>query len=495
MKINLNKKASLSKVQESTLVLGVFQAGEKAVMGPSLKPYASVLDSLVKDGVFFGKRDSTYFYRQTKGPHLLFFGLGKPDQVLGETYRRGGAYVYKNLAKEQQKTVALAVDSFFQKKSKNNKQDSLAFLEGLLLASYSFDLYKGKKPKKQKSMDVNCYTGKNSFDKETLSFATAKYECIAIARDLSNEPGNKLVPMELAKRVKKYAKEYGVTCKVLDTVALKKENMGGILGVGQGSVNPPCLISLEYKPTRPKKNMKKIAFVGKAITFDTGGISLKPGGAMDEMKHDMSGGANMLAATLLAAKLKCPNQINTYIASAENMPAGNAIVPSTILHTRSGKTIEVLNTDAEGRLVLADAIDYAQDKKPDALLDMATLTGAVLVALGEVASAIMGNNEDLMKKYKESAKNTGEKHWELPLYQEYADDMKGKVGDLRNIGTGRGAGSSKAGAFLQAFVKDKTKWIHIDCAGTAWNQPHLPYCSHGATGHGVRTLIDFAAHY
>jgi leucyl aminopeptidase len=212
---------------------------------------------------------------------------------------------------------------------------------------------------------------------------------------------------------------------------------------------------------------------------------------MDEMKHDMSGGANVFAAALLASKLSCPNPIRVVIAAAENMPDGNAIVPSTILHTRAGKTIEVLNTDAEGRLVLADALDFAQDSNPEILINMATLTGAVLVALGNVASGIMGNDEELVKEFLGIASFTEEKHWELPLYKEYAEDMKGKVGDLRNIGSNRDAGSSKGGVFLQAFIRPKVKWMHIDCAGTAWNQRHLAYTQHGATGHGVRTLAEF----
>ena len=367
--------------------------------------------------------------------------------------------------------------------------------EGFALANYNFDQYKSKRVKPSLTQ-VCFYTSSGLAQiKRQIAEATFAAEAVFVARDLSNEPGNVMFPMSLAKRVEKLAKQNGLKFRLLEKQALKKEKMGGLLGVGQGSSNPPCMIILEYKPKKMKKSAKKIALVGKAITFDTGGISLKPGGKMDEMKHDMSGGANMIAATILASKMKCPNQISTYIVAAENMPGGSAIVPSTILTSRSGLTMEVLNTDAEGRLVLADGLDYAQDSNPDVVIDMATLTGAVLVALGNVCSAIMGNDPKTLARFKVAADRTQEKHWELPLYAEYSKDMKGKVGDLRNIGSDRTAGSSKAGAFLQEFIREKVKWIHIDCAGTAWDQRHLPYCSHGATGHGVRTLARFSCDY
>lgn len=324
--------------------------------------------------------------------------------------------------------------------------------------------------------------------------ASAENRALKIARDLSNEPGSHLYPMELARRVQKMAKEYGVACKILDLPALKKEKMGGIIGVGQGSINPPCLIVLDYKPK--KKAKKTIALVGKAVTFDSGGISLKPGQGMEEMKHDMSGGADVIAATLLAAELKSPNRVVGIIPSAENMPDGNAIVPSTILNTRSGKTIEVQNTDAEGRLILADAIDYAQDFNPDALIDVATLTGAVILALSNIAAGIMGNDAGLVEKFKKAARETEERYVELPIFPEYEDDIKSKIADIKNIGGEKGAGSQKGGAFLKYFVRKGVKWMHVDIAGTAWSSGKTPYHPrHGASGHTVRTLTQLTMDY
>jgi leucyl aminopeptidase len=296
--------------------------------------------------------------------------------------------------------------------------------------------------------------------------------------------------MELARRAQKLAKEHGLSCKVLEMKDLKKEKMGALVGVGQGSANPPCLIVMEYKPKKPKKT---IALVGKAVTFDSGGISLKPGAGMEEMKHDMSGGADVIAATILAARMKSDNHIVCVVPSAENMPDGTAIIPSAVLTARSGKTIEVQNTDAEGRLILSDALDYAQDFEPDAIIDVATLTGAVVMALSHVAAGIMGNDEGLMNKFKAAAAETEERFVELPIFQEYVDDIKSKIADIKNIGGDKGAGSQKGGAFLQEFIRKGNKWVHVDIAGTAWSAGKVPYNpAFGATGQSVRTLAQFA---
>lgn len=495
------KSQSITKTKEAARVFGVFQsAADKPQVGPLLKPHDKLLAKLAADKIFSGAAGSKYFVRglEADSPSLLFVGLGEVGAATPEDLRGAGARAYAALNSEKIAEAAIAADSFLPGKPKGGFDSNdywLALAEGLALSNYGFDKYLTKK--REAALKTATFYSEKKAQRLSaiLERATATAECVFIARDLSNEPGNILVPEELARRIQKLAKEHGLGYKVLHLPELKKEKMGALIGVGQGSANPPCLIALDYKPKKAKKGAKRIALVGKAITFDSGGISLKPGAQMDEMKHDMSGGANLFAATLLAAKLGCPNPITTVIAAAENMPDGNAIVPSTILNTRSGKTIEVLNTDAEGRLVLADALDYAQDSDPEIVINMATLTGAVLVALGNVASGIMGNDQGLIEEFLEAAARTEEKHWELPLYKEYAEDMKGKVGDLKNIGSNRDAGSSKGGAFLMAFIRPKVKWMHIDCAGTAWNQRHLPYTQHGATGHGVRTVADFCMNH
>jgi leucyl aminopeptidase len=475
----------LDPTNDSTHIIGVYEGQEKHAL------YSDLLKSLAAADVFKGKKSSSYFVRNTNGnANVLLVGLGKEADATGETFRIAGAHIAKKLEGEKVKEAILEVDSFSMK-----APNITALAEGALLSTYNFDLYKSEKSKHVLARIDFTVESKKSLGvvEDALDVADAIAEVTFIARDLSNEPGSVLVPMELAKRAQKYAREFGLTCKILDKKALAREKMNGILGVGQGSVNPPCLIVMEYKPKKAVK--KKVAFVGKGVTFDSGGISIKPGANMEDMKHDMSGASTVLAATLLAARLKIQTHIICVIAAAENMPGSNAMIPSTILKARSGKTVEVQNTDAEGRLILMDALDYAQDYKPDAVIDAATLTGAVVMALSNVAAGIMGNDDKLMAKFKAAAAETEERFWELPLYQEYTDDIKSKIADIKNIGSsGSGAGSQKGGVFLKEFIRKDTKWIHVDIAGTAWNLKHLAYHpTYGASGHGIRTFVQLAS--
>jgi len=494
--MKISSQVSFAESEQSTHVIGAFQVDDKGNIRCTHDEFDDLLKKLSTDDVFKGRKGQAYFVRalDDASPNLLFIGLGKPEEATGETFRVAGAHISKRLEAEKVKIAGLDLASFQWKgmKDVDFRRLSTALAEGALLITYRFDHYKSEKTKP--SLDeIVFFSGDrkraSALDAAILE-ATATSDAIFIARDLSNEPSSTLVPMELASRAQKFAKEYGVNCKVLDVKAMEKEKMGGILGVGQGSVNPACCIVLEYKP---KSFKKTVAFVGKAVTFDTGGISIKPGQGMEEMKHDMSGGANVLAATLLAAKLKLPVHIVCVIPSAENMPDGNAICPSSILTARNGKTVEVQNTDAEGRLILMDALDYAQDYNPDAIVDVATLTGAVVMALGSVAAGIMGNDDRTMEKWKAAASVTEERYVELPIFQEYRDDMKSKIADLKNIGAEKGAGSQKAGAFLQEFIRKGNKWVHVDVAGTAWASGKLAYDpAHGGSGHTVRTLVQFA---
>lgn len=492
---------SIKNAKSKTLVVGVFQSpdGKKPLSACKAKIGEDILNSLAKAEVFTGEKGKVYFVRSyDKDPSIVFIGLGKTSETDTECLRVTAANLEKKLEAESINEAAICVDSLLHKDvTKKFAVEALlqSFAEGLLLTQYSFDKYK-EKPKTKKLKKVTFHTEKKSKKlNESLVTAEVLSDAVFIARDLSNEPSSTIYPQSLGKEAEKLAKKYGVKCRVMQKAELVKEKMGGILGVGQGSNNPPTFIIMEYKPKAMKKTAKKIAFVGKAVTFDTGGISLKPSPKMEEMKHDMSGGANAIAAILGAAKLGVKNHIFAYIPAAENMPGGKAICPSTILKSRSGKTIEVQNTDAEGRLILCDALDYAQEKKPDVIIDMATLTGAVVIALGNACSAIMGNNQTAVNRYLEIAEETGEKHWQLPLYKEYDDDMNSKIADVCNIGGDRGAGSQKAAVFLQRFIKEGQTWMHLDIAASAWNQRHLPYAPYGATGATVRTLIAFASKY
>jgi leucyl aminopeptidase len=494
--MKISAQLSFDESTERTQVIGVFQGDGKSGSICSRDEFEDILANLSTEDVFKGKKGQTYFVRalDDASPSLLFVGLGKFDEITGESFRISGANMAKKLEAEKVKAAALDFASFHHKslKSLNTEKAALSLSEGALFSAYSFDVYKSEKPKPALG-EIVIYAGDRkslAAVEKAIAQAEAENDAIRIARDLSNEPGSHLYPMELARRAQKMAKEYGLSCKVLDVKALEKEKMGALLGVGQGSSNPPCLIVMEYKPKKPKKI---VCLVGKAVTFDSGGISIKPGQGMEEMKHDMSGGADVIAATLLAARLKSDNHIVCIVPSAENMPDGKALIPSAVLTARSGKTIEVQNTDAEGRLILADALDYAHEFEPDVIVDVATLTGAVVMALSGVAAGIMGNDEGVMEKFKAAAALTEERYVELPIFQEYIDDIKSKIADIKNMGGEKGAGSQKGGAFLKEFIRKGNRWIHVDIAGTAWASGKVAYQpSHGASGHSVRTLTQFA---
>lgn len=492
MKINVH--LSFEEAAESTHAFGCFQE-EKGAPSCSHDEFDDLLKRLANEDVFKGRKGQTYFLRAVDdaSPNLVFVGLGKAADATGESFRVSGAALARRLEAEKVKAAALDLRSFQTKGMKVTAEKSVnALAQGALFADYAFDHYRSEKHKASLA-EISFYAGDRKLSataEKAVESAEYQRDAIHLARDLSNEPGSHLYPMELARRAQKLAKEYGLSCKVLEMKDLKKEKMGALVGVGQGSANPPCLIVMEYKPKKPKKT---VALVGKAVTFDSGGISLKPGAGMEEMKHDMSGGADVIAATILAARMKSDNHIVCVVPAAENMPDGTAIIPSAVLTARSGKTIEVQNTDAEGRLILSDALDYAQDFEPDAIIDVATLTGAVVMALSHVAAGIMGNDEGLMNKFKAAAAETEERFVELPIFQEYVDDIKSKIADIKNIGGDKGAGSQKGGAFLQEFIRKGNKWVHVDIAGTAWSAGKVPYNpAFGATGQSVRTLAQFA---
>lgn len=496
--MKIRSQLNFDDAAERTHVFGVF-SGDK---GPlcSHKEFADLLKKFADEDVFKGNKGQICFIRASDdvSPNFLFAGLGKAEEVNAEQLRIAGANIARRLDSEKIKDAALSLSSFHGKGMKKLPLEKIGYVlaQGALFSMYSFNHYKSEKAKAALS-EIVFYTDdkktQNALD-EALHVAQAENDALTIARDFSNEPGSVLHPMELAKRVQKLAKDYKLSCKILDMKTLEKEGMEGIVGVGKGSTNKPCLIALEYKPAKAKKT---VAFVGKAVTFDSGGVSLKPGAGMEDMKHDMSGGADVIAAICLAAKLKVPHRIVCIVPSAENMPDGGAMIPSTILKMRSGKTVEVQNTDAEGRLILADALDFAQDYKPDVIIDVATLTGAAVMALGNVAASIMSNDEATLDKFKAAAKETAERYVELPIFPEYVEDIKSKIADIKNIGSsGSGAGSQKGGAFLQEFIKNKTPWVHVDIAGTAWSAAGLAYHpKYGGTGHTVRTLVQFAMDY
>jgi leucyl aminopeptidase len=308
-----------------------------------------------------------------------------------------------------------------------------------------------------------------------------------MARDLSNSPGNEVNPSYLARQAREIADTTTLRCHVLDVDGIREHQMGCLLGVAQGSDQPPAFIILEHAPKGSQE--KPIVLIGKGLTFDSGGISIKPAANMEDMKMDMAGGAAVFGAMQALARLGYPHRVVGLVPSSENLPSGNAVKPGDILRAMSGKTVEVINTDAEGRLILADALAYAvQELKPACMIDLATLTGAVVVALGSLATGMMGTDQAMMDRLRAAGDYSAERVWELPLFEEYSKHIKSDFADIRNVSSGREAGSIIGGAFLKEFVGD-IPWVHLDIAGTAWTREPKPYIPKGATGVGIRLLV------
>jgi leucyl aminopeptidase len=366
-----------------------------------------------------------------------------------------------------------------------------ALIEGIRLGLYRFTVLKTiDQDNAWEVENVILYEIDAAAHREaSVAAKTVELICDAVyfARDLVSMPSNRMTPTDLAREARRIAQHgKSLACRVLDLEEMKKLGMNALLGVAQGSDQPPKFIILEYRGA--KKSEPPIVLVGKGITFDSGGISLKPAEKMDEMKTDMAGAAAVMAAVHAAANMKIPLNVVGLMPATENLPSGKAYKPGDVLTALSGKTIEVLNTDAEGRLILADALAYADRLKPTAILDIATLTGACIIALGEQTIGMMGTDEALKARVRKSADATGEKVWELPLWEEYHEQIKSDVADFKNTG-GRPAGTITAAAFLSKFAGDRP-WVHLDIAGPAWLTKDRPYIPKGASGVGVRLFID-----
>src|SRR5262249_17432286 len=312
-------------------------------------------------------------------------------------------------------------------------------------------------------------------------------EAVNMARDLSNSPGNEVNPSYLAKQAQEIAVQTGLRWHVLDAAGMREHGMGCLLGVAQGSDQPPAFIILEHAPKGAKG--QPVVLIGKGITFDSGGISIKPAANMEDMKMDMSGGAAVLGTMQALVQLGYPRRVVGLVPASEDLPKGNAVKPGDSWRAMSGKTVEVINTDAEGRLILADALAYAvQEFKPACMIDLATLTGAVVVALGSQATGMMGTDKAMMDRLRAAGEYSAERVWELPLFEEYSNQIKRDVADIKNVSNSRAAGSIIGGAFRKEFVGD-TPWVHLDIAGTAWTRENKPYIPKGATGVGIRLLV------
>jgi leucyl aminopeptidase len=431
---------------------------------------------------------------------IIVVGLGKSKDVKVEQIRQASGTGVKKAEKSRHNKIAIFLDEKNagkpgrSKAGKTGSPVAAALMEGAQLGLYHFDQYKSL-DKDDPPSRVNEITILVSSKAKVKAYQTgvdqAEKLCDAViaTRDLMHHPGNTATPTFIAKAAQTMARKHKISCKVLEKKDMEKLGMGSLLGVARGSHEPPKFIVMEYKGGKAKD--KPIVIVGKGVTFDTGGISLKPGGGMDEMKFDMSGGAVTIGTLQAVASLKLKVNVVGLVPLAENMPGGSATKPGDILTASNGKTIEVLNTDAEGRLILADALVYAQRYEPKVLIDLATLTGAVIMALGHQAAAAVGTDQKLIQKLIASGDATGERLWQLPLYEEFEKATKSDIADLKNIATaGVGAGTITGAAFLKPFTGG-FPWAHLDIAGTAWTSNEKPYVPKGGSGYGVRLLIDY----
>ena len=476
----------------TTVIVGLFEddqleEGTPPVLDASLRRY---LREILALGDFKGKKHQmVVLYPHGAAPpqRALLIGLGDRDLFSLETARRASGRAASQAFRLGTKALTTGVHGL-DLHGFSPEACAQATVEGILLGAYRYGRYKTT-PEEGAPLDrltvifnqrSRAGSVQNGVEAGRISAAGAN-----LARDLSNAPGNDLPPRKLASKAREMSKSYDLKCKILTRKNITKEKMGALLAVSAGSEEPPRFIILEYG--EPSDDYDTIVFVGKGITFDSGGISLKPGSGMEEMKHDMSGAAAVVGAMRAIGEMKPPLHVVGLIPSSENLPDGKALKPGDIITAYSGKTIEIINTDAEGRLVLADALGYADRYKPAAVIDLATLTGACVVALGHAASGMMGNNENLMTRVRSAGDTSGERVWPLPLWEEYHDEIKSHIADVKNTG-GRWGGALTAGAFLEKFVD--YPWVHLDIAGPAYSEKASDYCPQGATGVGARLLIQ-----
>ena len=469
------------------------EALAKQGAAPLDRALGGALSKLVQSKEFEGKANEVLLYHtQDKVPakRLVLVGLGKKNEVTLETIRQAMGSAAKRV--RQAKVGSFAVVLPTVKPGRMSWVEvAQAMVEGAILGSYQFTVYRSEAASGQDVAEMRILAQQKDQLRqvtEGVRRGVATAEATVFVRDLCNHPSNILTPTRVADEAKTVAKTDGITIKILEQKEMEQLGMGALLGVSRGSQEPPKFIILEYNGTK-KKDERPVVLVGKTITFDTGGISLKPAENMEHMKADMTGGAEVLASIRAAARLKLPLRLISILPVAENMPGGRAMKPGDIVTTLSGKTVEVQNTDAEGRLILADGLAYAMRYKPAALIDIATLTGACVVALGQFAIGMFGTDQALKEQVRKSGQKAGEKVWEMPLWEEYFEQLKSDVADMRNIG-GRGGGMITAALFLSKFVGD-CPWVHLDIASTDWSERERAYIPKGPTAIGTRLLVQY----
>jgi len=463
----LHYKENLKNVKLDVIAKGIFEDDKKHWTITSGQMKGKVGDLAFS----FSKKEKT-----------LFFGLGKKNEATAENFRRAAGSVVNFIIDKKYSSLAIECPT-----GGMEAYNCQAFTEGLILSSYRFlDYFSDERA----NYHLKNITMVGTCNKNASNKGATIANAVCDSRDLANHPGNVTTPTRLANFAKEVGKKGNMRVTVFNRDKFTKMGMGSFAGVAQGTNEPPKFIIMEY--FGGSKKDKPVLLVGKGLTFDTGGISLKPGLRMDEMKFDMCGSAVVFGAMNAIATLKPKINVVAIVPSTHNMLGGSAVKPGDILTAYNGKTIEVLNTDAEGRLILADALAYASKHyDPEYMLDFATLTGAIVITLGGIATGIMGNNEVLIENIKVSSENTGEHVWQLPLWDEYCDQVKSKVADVKNLGSPGQAGSIAGAAFLKAFVREDIPWVHFDIAGTASHVENRSYAQKdGASGQVIRLVLD-----
>ncbi|MCX7878473.1 MAG: leucyl aminopeptidase [Ignavibacteria bacterium] len=462
------------------------------------------LDTLIETNDFKGTLNSTsmvYLGPDHKSKRLMIIGLGKSKEITLEKLRNAYAVAAKKMNSLKLSVSAFEIPDLSQVKSitgRNHYEIMQAISEGIFLSQYNLKKYHTKNDFQPLS-EVIFFTDSPKYTKEASdAVRDSRIICDAaiMARDLENEPSNLLTPDKFAEVVKKSSSKAGYSVTVFDEKKLAQLNMNCILSVGKGSKNPPRFLILQYFGAN--KSEKPVILVGKGVTFDSGGISIKPSQGMGDMKMDMGGAAAVVGTFEAVARLKYKMNLIGLIPAVENMPDGGSYKPGDVIKSYGGITIEVDNTDAEGRLILADALEYAANYKPKAVIDICTLTGAAIICFGHLLAGLMGNDKDLIKKIFEAGELTGERVWELPLYDEYDKLMNSEIADIKNTGVGRQAGTIMGGIFLKKFTKGKYSWAHLDIASVGFSPAELAaeyQTPQGATGFGVRLFTELLKSY
>jgi leucyl aminopeptidase len=498
----MDVRADYSKfyeVETDALVVMIYEgetAGEGALKELDERTGGIINEMLGTDEMRGKQGDMVFIYRpgNIRAKRLLLIGAGKREDINFETIRKVAGTATRFLRNKGARSIAT-----LRRSQLDLERSVQAFVEGALMGLFEPDMYKTENKEERRIDEIIIVTSAEGAEGALAKGVERGHiiaEAVNLARELSNEPSSTLTPTELAERSREVASKYGLDIDVLDEARMKELGMGALLGVARGSDEPAKMIVLRYEPdgTEPMGNDADIiAIVGKGITFDTGGISIKPAENMEKMKYDMSGAAATLAAMQAIAQLKPKVNVIGIMPTAENMPSGRAYKPGDVLRAMGGKTIEVINTDAEGRLILADAITYARKLGATKIIDLATLTGAVSIALGPFNVAILGNDQAFVDEVRQAAKEVGERFWQLPMDDDYKEFIKSDIADIKNSG-GRYAGTITAAWFLREFVEDTT-WAHLDIAGTAWENERKPYMSKGPTGVAIRTLINYVCNH